>query len=174
MNIVLIGYRGTGKSTVGKIISEKLRIPLVVMDDRIIELEGTSIPDIVAHHGWDYFRDIETRVAREISDRDNIVVDTGGGVILRSENIAYLKRNGILFWLKSAPEIIAGRIKDSGNRPSLTGKKSFLEEIQEVLLERFPKYESAADYAVDTDNFTPPQVADEIIRTMADKGAGSD
>lgn len=172
MNIVLIGYRGTGKSSVGKIVSERLAMNLIVMDSRIVELEGMSIPDIVAKYGWDYFRDREARVAQEISEKDNCVVDTGGGVILRPDNIRYLKKNGTVFWLKASAEIIAERIRESTERPSLTGSKTFLEEIREVLAERLPKYESSADYEIDTDTLAPPEVADRIVEIMGKRGPG--
>ena len=85
MNIVLIGYRGTGKSVVGKLVSERLRIKCIAMDARIVEKAGMSIPDIVENHGWAIFRDMESEVTRELAKLDNIIIDTGGGVIERPE-----------------------------------------------------------------------------------------
>ena len=143
---------------------------LVFMDNRIIEVEEKSIPDIVAEHGWEYFRDAESRIAREIAEKDHCVVDTGGGVILRPENIEYLKKNGTIFWLRASADVIAGRIKESSERPSLTGRKTFLEEIQEVLTLRLPKYESSADYSIDTDSLTPPDVAEKIVGIIDERG----
>ena len=76
MNIVLIGYRGTGKSVVGKLISERLRMECISMDEKIVEKAGMSIPDIVENHGWATFRDMESEVVQELAKRDNIIIDT--------------------------------------------------------------------------------------------------
>ncbi len=124
MNIVLIGYRGTGKSEVGKLLAERLGMEYVGMDARIIEKAGMSVPEIVEKHGWPGFRDIETEVAREYAARDNLVVDTGGGVIERPENIEALGANGRIFWLKASVPTIVSRIQGDTERPSLTGQKS--------------------------------------------------
>jgi shikimate kinase len=163
MNIILIGYRGTGKSTVGMIISERLGLSLVGMDGRIVERAGMSIPEIVDRHGWDHFRDIESEVVRESCSRDGQVLDCGGGVILREDNVRELKNAGKVFWLKASKDTIAERICDDDQRPSLTGDKSFIEEIEEVLAEREPKYRSAADHVMDTDGRTPEEISEEII-----------
>jgi shikimate kinase len=87
MNIVLIGYRGTGKSVVGKLVAEALGMKCISIDARIVEKAGMSIPDIVEKYGWTVFRDMESEVARELANVDNIVIDSGGGVIERPENI---------------------------------------------------------------------------------------
>ena len=80
MNVVLIGYRGTGKSTVGKIVAARLGRVLVSTDAEIVKLVGQSIPEIVAKNGWEYFRDLETKVCQELAGRDALVIDTGGGL----------------------------------------------------------------------------------------------
>lgn len=163
MNIVLIGYRGTGKSTVAKIISDKTGMPVFGMDARIVEKAGMSIPDIVADNGWDRFRDLETEVAVEASQKDKCIIDTGGGIITRTENMDVLRKNAIVFWLKADLHTILSRIESSEDRPSLTGKKSFLEEVEDVLKERTPKYLSSADFSIDTAPYTPQQIAERII-----------
>ncbi|MCL5019582.1 MAG: shikimate kinase [Patescibacteria group bacterium] len=163
MNIVLIGYRGTGKSTVAKIIAQKLKMTVFEMDVRIREKAGLSIPEMVAQFGWEHFRNLESETAIEASQLDNCIIDTGGGIITRADNIEVLKRKGVVFWLKADLATILGRIEDSTDRPSLTGKKSFLEEIEEVLKERTPKYHSSADYSIDTAPLTPEKIADRII-----------
>jgi shikimate kinase len=170
MNIVLIGYRGTGKSVVGKLVSECLRMECVSMDARIVEQAGMSIPDIVENHGWTGFRDMESGVARELAGRDNIIIDTGGGVIERPENIAVLQENALIVWLKASVGAIVLRIQGGRERPSLTGEKSFTEEVAEVLERRTPKYRSAAQYEIDTEQFTPGQVADRIVEIWKEKG----
>ncbi len=163
MNIVLIGYRGTGKSVVGQIVAERLQMKCISMDERIIGKAGMSIPDIVENHGWPKFRDMESEIARELARLDNIVIDAGGGVIERPENIDALEVNSRIIWLKASVDTIVSRIQGGTERPSLTGGKSFTEEVTEVLERRTPKYESAAQYQIDTDQLTPEQVADRVI-----------
>lgn len=163
MNIVLIGYRGTGKSAVGKIVADRLKMECVSMDARIVEKAGMAIAEIVERHGWPGFRDMETEVAREMAGRDNLVVDTGGGVIERPENITALKRNAKIIWLKATPEVIVDRIKDGTERPALTQGKTFTEEVAEVLAIRTPKYRDAAQHTIDTDRLTVEQVAYGVI-----------
>ena len=164
MNIALIGYRGTGKSVVGKLVSERLQMKCIAMDSRIVEKAGMSIPDIVENHGWTTFRDMESEVARELAELDDIIIDTGGGVIERPENIDVLQANSCIIWLKASVGAIVSRIQGGTERPSLTGEKSFTEEVAEVLERRTPKYRSAAQYEIDTEQLTPEQVADRIIQ----------
>ncbi len=171
MNIVLIGYRGTGKSIVGKLVSEHLQIKCIAMDARIVEKAGMSIPDIVKNFGWTTFRDMESEVARELAKLDNIIIDTGGGVIERPENIDVLQMNSCIIWLKASVAVIVSRIQGGAERPSLSGEKSFTEEVAEVLEQRTPKYMSAAKYEISTDQLTPEQVADRIIKIRKNEGS---
>ncbi len=166
MNVVLIGYRGTGKSTVGKIVAARLGRTLLSTDAEIVTRAGQSIPEIVAQHGWDYFRDLESQVCQELAGRDGLVIDTGGGAILRPQNVEALKKTGTLFWLTATVDTIAKRIGRDTQRPSLTGTKSFVEEIQEVLRERTPKYEAAADHVITTEGRSIVQIADEILARL--------
>ncbi len=162
MNIVLIGYRGTGKSTVAQILAERLGRQAVSTDDLIVQQVGNSIPEIVKTHGWEYFRDQESEVCREVAQQDNLVIDTGGGAILRPANVEWLKKNGTLFWLTAEVATIAERIGDDTQRPSLTGTQSFVEEIASVLKERQPQYQSAADHCLVTDHKSPDALAQSI------------
>lgn len=166
MKVVLIGYRGTGKSTVGKLLAERLGWDMVSTDAEIVRKAGCSIPDIVARHGWEYFRDLESAACQALAQRDSIVVDTGGGVILRDHNISQLKSNARVFWLTAPVSTIAERIGGDTQRPSLTGSKSFVEEIEEVLEERAPKYQAAADHVISTDNHSPAQLVEQIIHCL--------
>jgi len=163
MNIVLIGYRGTGKTVVGKLVAKRLGMKCIAMDERIIEKARMSIPDIVERYGWPTFRDMESEVVQELAGLDNIVIDAGGGVIERPENIDALRANSRIIWLKASVDTIVSRIQGDTERPSLTGGKSFTEEVAEVLERRTPKYENAAQYEIDTDQLTPEQVADRVI-----------
>jgi len=166
LNIVLIGYRGTGKSAVGRILADQLAWPLFGFDRLIVEKAGKTIPEIVAEKGWEHFRDLETEITLECAVKDQSILDTGGGCILRSRNVRALKGNGTLFWLQASVPTIAGRIRADDQRPSLTGDKSFLDEIADVLKEREEKYRAAADYAIETDSMTPAEIAG-LIRELS-------
>jgi shikimate kinase len=166
MNVVLIGYRGTGKSTVGKVVAARLGRTVVSTDAEIVKRAGKSIPGIVAQHGWDFFRDLESQVCRDFSDGDGLVIDTGGGAILRPENVQRLKHHGIVFWLAASVDTITKRIGRGTQRPSLTGTKSFVDEVQDVLRDRTPKYQAAADHVIATDGRSVVQIADEILARL--------
>jgi shikimate kinase len=162
MNIVLIGYRGTGKSTVAEILGRRLSMRVVGMDDEIIRRTGKKIPEIVEESGWEHFRDMESKVAADLGAEDGLIIDAGGGVIVRPQNIDSLKKNGIVFWLVADEQTIVERIKDDTQRPSLSGAKSFVAEIAEILAERTPKYKAAADHTIDTARSTPHEAAAAI------------
>ena len=163
MNIVLIGYRGSGKSVVGELLSARLSMPCIGMDSEIVKKAGMSIPDIVEKYGWPKFRDIESEVVRELAGVDNIIIDTGGGVIERPENIEVLQANSLIFWLKASVNVVVSRIQGDTERPALTAGRTFTEEVAEVLERRIPRYRSAAHYEIDTDELTPDQVTERII-----------
>lgn len=170
MNIVLIGYRGTGKSVVGEILAKRLNKSCVGMDANIVKRAGMPIPEIVEKFGWQKFRDLESEETRNLAGLDNIIVDTGGGIIERMENIDVLNTNGLIFWLKASPEVIVSRIEEDTQRPSLTAGKTFTEEVTEVLERRTPKYQKAANYEIDTDELTPEQVVERIIEIWEENG----
>jgi shikimate kinase len=167
MNIVLIGYRGTGKTVVGEILGRRLRMNYVGVDKRIVETAGMSIPEIVEKYGWPAFRDLESKVVQQLSQDDHLIIDTGGGVIERSENILTLKANRYIFWLKASVDTIISRIQSDTQRPALTAGKTFIEEIEEILNQRIPKYQMAAHFEIDTDNLTPEQVANTIMEMLS-------
>lgn len=164
MNLVLIGYRGTGKSTVARLLAARLGLQAVSLDEEIVKAAGTPIPAIVAAHGWDHFRDLEAKVTAEFAARDGLVLDTGGGVILRPDNVAQLRRQGRLFWLRASVPTIVARIEGGDQRPALTPGRTFTEEVEDVLQVRTPLYEAAADHTVETDGRPPSEIAEEIAR----------
>ena len=164
MNLVLIGYRGTGKSTVAGLLAKMLGMKVVSLDAEIVRQAGHSIPEIVAAHGWPYFRDIESEVTQSCSERDNIIIDAGGGVVLCQGNVESLRRGGKLFWLRASVPVIVARIEGGTERPALTAGKSFTEEVADVLRTRTPLYEAAAHHQIDTDALSPEQVAAEVAR----------
>ena len=163
MNIALIGYRGTGKSAVAKHLAEATQKQVVSLDAEIVNAAQMSIPQIVETQGWPAFRDLEQKITAHYAAKKNLIIDCGGGVILRDANVMALKANATLVWLKASPSIIERRIAHSTERPALVAGKTFLEEIEEVLSERTPLYSGAADFSVDTDSLSPSKIAKEIL-----------
>ena len=163
MNLVLIGYRGTGKSAVAQIVAQRLGRRVVALDAEIARRAGRSIPEIVAQHGWPHFRDLESEVVRSAAAGDNLVLDTGGGVIERPANVAALRRTGRVFWLTAPVDTIVARIQTGTQRPALTQGGSFTAEVAEVLARRTPLYAAAAHHTIETSDKTPEQVAESIL-----------
>jgi shikimate kinase len=163
MNIVLIGYRGTGKSTLGKLLAARLRREFVSTDAEVVKRARRTIPEIIAKEGWEYFRDLESDICKELINRDRLVIDTGGGVILRKQNIDALKHNSLVVWLTASVETITNRIGGDDQRPSLTGTQSFVDEIRDLLRERTAKYQAAADYNIATDDRSINQLVETLL-----------
>lgn len=172
MNIVLIGYRCTGKSAVGKALARDLDRLLIDTDALIEEKAGAPISEIVEKKGWEGFRDIETKVVQEISEKDDLVIATGGGIVLREMNTRRLKANGLLIWLRARPGVILERMAQDlsmgKGRPPLT-LKSPVEEIKEQLAFRDPLYKEAGDLVVDTDDLLIPEVAEAVLRALSSR-----
>lgn len=163
MNLVLIGYRGTGKSTVGALLAERLGMRYICMDNEITNRAKLSTPEIVAQFGWKKFRDMESELTKELTAQDGLVIDTGGGVIERQENVEELRVNTRVFWLHASVDTITSRIKEDSSRPALVAGKTFVEEIAEVLERREPIYMAAAHHEIDTNDTTPSRIAERII-----------
>ncbi|HID30466.1 MAG TPA: shikimate kinase [Desulfobacterales bacterium] len=173
MNIVLIGYRGTGKTSVGAVLSEKLGKAFCDTDDYIEEKVKRPISEMVEREGWAFFRAKEKEAIREVSSRENCVIAAGGGAILDAENVENLKKNGVAVLLKATTQTIHERMhadkKTGQQRPSLTGKDPY-REIEEVLEFRRPFYQEAMDFSVDTTSKSIDQVVDEIIERLGKYG----
>jgi shikimate kinase len=163
MKIVLIGPRGSGKSSVARLLAQRLHLQLINMDAMITRRAGMTIPALVNQYGWDHFRTLESAVAADLAECEDCVIDTGGGVVVHASNTIHLKRHGLVIFLTADPATLIHRIKDSASRPALTTDKSFTEEVQEILTARQPLYEAAADYTVNTSHWTIEQVVDDII-----------
>ncbi|MEC4669208.1 MAG: shikimate kinase [Nitrospirota bacterium] len=172
MNLILIGYRGAGKSSVGRLLAERLGWDLISTDAEIVRKAGLPVPDIVQRFGWDHFRNLESAVCQELADKDHLIIDTGGGAILRPQNVENLKATGSLVWLTVEVRTIIERIGGDTQRPSLTGAKSFTDEVEEVLRERQPKYQAAADHIVATDEKSLAEVADTIMALLQTRSPG--
>ncbi len=167
MNIVLVGYRGTGKSAVADHLAQRFGLTVVHLDAEIEKRAGKSIPDMVASSGWPAFRDLEEAVVRDFAAQDGLVLDCGGGVIERDANFAPLRSAGPVIWLQASVETIVQRIAGDPQRPSLTGTKSFTDEVAEVLARRTPRYRQIAHYEVDTDALSVEEVLAAISHLLA-------
>jgi shikimate kinase len=169
MNLVLIGYRASGKSAVGRRLGERLNREFVDIDDLIEKQEGGPISDIVQTHGWEYFREVEKKMIRDVSSRSRLIMAPGGGAVLDEENVNSLKENGLVIWLKAEKQVLLRRMdKDpdtSTRRPSLTGKGT-LDELQEVMTKRKAYYEKAADVEFDTSTFDVDGVVEKILSIL--------
>jgi shikimate kinase len=160
-NIVLLGFMGTGKTEVGKLLAKKLGLKFVDLDLLIEKDMGMSISDIFFNFGEDYFRELEKDLVRRISKEKSLVIATGGGVALNDENIENLRENGILITLKASVQDIFHRLKDKTDRPLL--HTPYPEKtIREMLEMRRHRYE-LADFMVDTSNRSPEDITQEIL-----------
>lgn len=163
-NLVLVGFMGSGKSTVSSMLSNILGMERISTDDCIEKIEGRTIADIFQGSGEEYFRAIEEKVVQDLAMQDNKVIDCGGGVILNPKNLEALKRGGILFYLQASPQCIYKRIKNEKNRPILN-VKDILGKIEELLNVREGLY-SQADYIIVTDDRSAENIAEEIARII--------
>ncbi len=170
MNIVLLGYRGTGKSVISKILAQKLKRKLIRVDALIAQTAGMPIPKIVEQGGWPKFREIESRLVQEIANEErDAVIDCGGGVVLDDQNVVCLKEHGKAVLLKADLNTILRRIKNDSNRPPLKEGISFEEEQKIILAEREPKYLAAADMVCDTTRQKPEKTVLQIIEFFKKK-----
>jgi shikimate kinase len=169
MNIVLIGYRCSGKTAIGRVLAHKLSMSFSDTDVLIEEDAGESIEAIIKTKSWDYFRNLESDVIERVSEKDSQVIATGGGVVVNQENVKALKKDGWVVWLDARPNVLKERMEkelNSGNiRPSLTGVDP-LAEIEEVMNTRRPMYQKAGDFVVDTTRLSEPEVAALIMKNL--------
>nr|WP_027871868.1 shikimate kinase [[Eubacterium] cellulosolvens] len=164
-NLYLIGFMGSGKSTVAKELQKKHGMELVEMDDRIAEEAGMSIPEIFETKGEAAFRSMETELLREIGRGENTVISCGGGVPMREENVRLMKESGKIVLLTAKPETILERVKNDVNRPLLKGRKN-TEGIAGLMEQRRPAYEAASDFSVPVDGRSAAEIAEEILGRM--------
>ena len=167
MNIVLIGMRGAGKTTIAKLLSQKIKKTYIESDDLVVKKAGMSISKIVEKYGWERFRNFESNVIAGISKKDDIIISCGGGVVTRPENIKTLKQNGKIFWLQVSINALLQRIGKDSNRPSLTGKPQ-KKDMEETLKNRYELYKNAADEIIDTENKTAEEVVNAIILRVSE------
>lgn len=168
-SLALIGYRGTGKSTTGRILAGQLGWVFHDSDAILESRHGQSVASIFQGRGEPTFRDLEAAVLDDLIDGPPRVVATGGGIVVRPENRRRLRRFGLVVWLTAEPSRIAERIGRKAHlRPALTAAGT-LGEITEVLAQRTPWYRETADLEVATDGITPEQVAETILSRRGDR-----
>lgn len=166
MNFILIGMRGSGKTTVAKLLAKKLHKKLYDLDILLTKKVGLSIPEIINKHGWDFFRNKETEIAKKFLYITNAVIATGGGVILKDENMVALGENSKIIYLKTTVTELLKRIGDDKNRPALTNEKTLKAEMEKIFNGRKNLYENYADIIVETDNKTPENIVKEILKQL--------
>lgn len=170
-NIVLVGFMGTGKTSTGKVLAQRLGKAFIDMDSRIEEEQGTTIPEIFETKGEAHFRQLEKELVKRISQRANAVVSTGGGTIKDPENVELLKKSGLIVCLTASPEVILERTERKGERPVLDGadEGDRLAAVKKLLAEREQFYRQA-DYFIDTGELSPLQAAERIVHTLKTRG----
>lgn len=165
MKIVLTGFMGTGKTSVGRELGRRLGYPFIDTDNLIEKREGMPVSLIFKEKGEDYFRQLECETVAAVSEENNVVIATGGGVIKNKINVNNLRRNGIIVWLKADPEIIIKRVMLEGGKRPLLEVEEPLNEIKKLLAEREPLY-TQADVSVNTNYITPGEAAEEITEML--------
>jgi shikimate kinase len=160
--ISLIGFMGSGKSAIGREVSRRIGWPRHDTDEMIREQFGISIPDIFARHGEPAFRDAETALLKTLRRGIAGIVVTGGGIILRAENVKLLRGMGRIVWLDADEEVLWQRVSKHSTRPLLQTPDPRA-RFAELLQERLPLYQSAADYRINTTSNSIAQVTDEVI-----------
>lgn len=165
-NVILTGFMGTGKTSLGKLLATRLGRPFVDIDKKIEDEEHLSIPKIFERFGEAHFRDLERAAVRDLSEKRGLVIATGGGTVKDEENLRLLKNSGVLICLTATPEEILYRTARRGERPVLDGGgNERLATIKRLLAERKEFYDRA-DYHVDTTDWSPIQIIDDICRYL--------
>lgn len=164
-HIFLIGFMGSGKSTVAKYLSSAYQMKQIEMDEQIEKDEGRSISSIFEKEGEEYFRTLETELLKSLDPRETFVVSCGGGAAVKEENVREMKEKGRIILLSAQPETVYVRVKNSHNRPLLEGNMN-VSYIKDLMDKRQKLYERAADFQVKTDGRTAKDIGEEIIKQI--------
>lgn len=164
-NVFLIGFMGSGKSTIARLLAKETGNKLIEMDETIEAEAGCSINEIFEKQGEAYFRDLESQLVERIAKNGSAVVSCGGGAVLRPENVANMRKNGTIVYLSATPETIYKRVCHSTNRPLLNGNMN-VEYITQLMEKRLPIYEKAADVVIVVDNKEKSEIVSEIVEIV--------
>jgi len=156
---------GAGKTTIGKILSQKLNYNFVDLDLHIEKKQGINISEMFEKHGEKYFRDVETESLRKISEKSNQIISTGGGIVIKDENWEIMRNSGVSVYLKASIETLFNRVKHKSTRPLLNVENPF-EKAKELFTARESLYEKS-DVILDREGIEPGDVAMAIIRELA-------
>ena len=159
-NIILVGFMGTGKTVTGRVLAERTGLELVDMDSIIEERAGRPISEIFATDGEAGFRKLERALAHELSQRQGLVISTGGGIVLNPDNLADFEKTGLVVCLTASPETIFQRLENDTTRPLLSGDKKG--QISGILATRKPLYD-AIEHQIDGDRLDPEGRAEAIL-----------
>ncbi len=166
MNLILCGMMGAGKTTVGVKIAELSGRRWYDTDQMIIDRYG-NISDIFEYYGEEYFRKLESGIVKELAEEDNLIISTGGGLVLKRENNELLQRNGKIVFLRASLATLIRRLKVYENRPLLQADSGVIQDkLSELLKERMPVYEHVADFIVDVDGKTIGECAEAVIAIL--------
>lgn len=170
MKIFLIGYRCTGKTTIGKILADRLKLEFFDTDLLIEKIKGFTISRMVEKYGWGKFRQLEKQILFNTKNKEDAVIATGGGMIIDPENQDFIKKNGFCVWLDADLKTILLRLntddKTGSSRPSLT-HKDLITETQELISLRKPLYEQTANIRIDVSSHTPEEIVNIIDRRLS-------
>ncbi|CEI73661.1 MULTISPECIES: shikimate kinase [Romboutsia] len=164
MRVVIIGFMGSGKSVVGRKLAKELKMEYVDMDTKIEEIEKRSITDIFKEDGEVYFRNVETKLLKDLTTEDNIIISTGGGIVSKNENIDILKNEQNVILLDASVSTIKKNVSNEINkRPLLKESKDVEETIKTLLSERIDKYNKASNIKINVDSKNIDEVVSEIL-----------
>lgn len=163
MNLVMVGFMGAGKTTIGRRLARRLGYFFLDMDNFIVREENKEISEIFSEHGELFFRQMETNLLRRLISVENTIVSTGGGVVGTEGNFELLRKIGTTVYLKAPREDIIERLKRSQHRPLV--QENLEETVFSLMKKRAPLYEQA-DHIIETQGLTPHQIASQIIQAL--------
>ena len=162
-NIVLIGFMGSGKTTIGKALEKKTDMAFVDTDELIEAYEGCKISNIFADKGETYFRRLENETLKKLVTGTNFkIISTGGGIVINKVNIPLLKQLGKVFYLRIKPETVVERLEGDKTRPLLIGEDKLV-KVEQLMTDRKELYEMAADKTIDTDGLSVSEIVGKIL-----------
>lgn len=162
-NIVLVGFMGTGKTTVGKLLAKDLSLPFIDTDFCIERNTAMTVSEIFENQGEKYFRELEKKLIKEISEGEGCVVAAGGGAVIFKENVENFQKNGLIVALTADIDTILARTSSEKSRPLLLAS---MESVAKLYQERYPIYQGAADLIIDTSILRPEEVRDLILQSL--------